>query len=68
MDHVLDKIARLIEEEFEEAPGLRLTVREASRFWALDEKTCGQALTRLHESGFLTKGDDQRYRQAGSLF
>jgi hypothetical protein len=64
MDHVLDKIARLIREEFEEAPGLRLTVWEASRFWVLDEKTCSQALTRLQEAGFLTKGDDQRYRQA----
>jgi hypothetical protein len=61
VDHVLDKIARLIKEEFEEAPGLRMTVHEASRFWALDEMTCGQVLTRLEESGFLAKGVDERY-------
>jgi hypothetical protein len=66
MNEVLDKIARLIREEFEEAPGLRMTVHEASQFWALDEKTCAHALARLHETGFLTKGLDERYRQTYS--
>jgi DNA-binding IclR family transcriptional regulator len=64
-DHVLDKIARLIKEEFEESPSLRMSVREASRFWALDEMTCGQVLTRLQESGFLARDADDRYRVSG---
>ena len=61
MDNVLDKMAQLIKEEFEEAPDLRMTVREASKFWALDETTCGQVLGRLLEAGYLAKGQDQRY-------
>ncbi len=33
------KLVQRIREEFEDMPGLRLTTDEASRFWALDERT-----------------------------
>ena len=58
------KLAQRIREEFEEAPGLRVTVSEAARFWGLDEKTCEQVLTYLLASRFLTQRSDQRYAQA----
>jgi hypothetical protein len=64
MEVVLVNLVQRIREEFEEAPGLRLTLREASRFWGLDERTCGQVLTRLVTAGFLSKGADERYRRA----
>jgi hypothetical protein len=60
----LQKLAQHIREEFEEAPGLRLTVSEAARFWGLDPMTCEQVLGRLREAGFLTAGSDARYGQA----
>jgi hypothetical protein len=56
-------LVQRIREEFEEAPGLRVTVKEASRFWALDEETCGQVLEQLFAAGFLARGGDGRYRQ-----
>ena len=62
-DARLIKLAQRIREEFEEVPGLRITVAEASRFFGLDETTCAWVLARLLAAGFLTTGVDQRYRR-----
>jgi len=59
------KLTQVIREEFDEAPGLRISVEEAARFWDLDEDACAQALARLSTAGFLAKGVDDRYRPAG---
>ena len=64
VDRALLKLTQRIREEFEEAPGLRVTIREASRFWALDEPTCEQVLARLLARGFLARDSEGRYRQA----
>jgi Fic family protein len=56
-------LVQRIREEFEEVPGLRLTVREAARFWGLDEETCGQVLAQLLATGFLVRDGYGRYRQ-----
>lgn len=61
---MLIKLAQRIREEFEETPSLRITVSEGSRFWGLDETTCGQVLTRLFAMGFLARGVDERYGMA----
>jgi hypothetical protein len=58
------KLTQRIREEFEEAPGLHLTVSEGARFWGLDEPTCEQVLVHLFAAGFLSRGSDNRYRQA----
>jgi hypothetical protein len=55
------KLVQRIREEFEETPGLRLSVREASRFWGLDEATCELVLAELAASGFLAAGVDRRF-------
>jgi hypothetical protein len=60
---ILQKLTQHIREEFEEAPGLRLTVSEAARFWGLDLMTCEQVLGRLRAIGFLIAGADARYGQ-----
>ena len=56
------KVVQWIREEFEEIPGLRLTAREASRFWAMDEPTCELALAELALQGFLAQGVDNRFQ------
>jgi hypothetical protein len=58
------KLVQRIREEFEEAPGLRLTSSEGARFWGLDLATCERVLTELLATGFLARGSDTRYRQA----
>jgi len=53
-----------IREEFDEAPGLQITVEEGVRFWALDPETCAMVLSVLHNAGFLVRTQDGRYRRA----
>jgi hypothetical protein len=57
------KLVQIIREEFEEAPGLKVTVGEAARFFGLDRPTCERVLTELLQAGFLALGVDARYRQ-----
>ena len=63
MEAVSLNLVQRIREEFEEVPGLRLTIREAARFWGLDEETCEHVLAELLVTGFLARGGDGRYRQ-----
>ena len=58
------KLTQRIREEFQESPGLRVTVDEGARFWGLDEHTCAQVLSELVADGFLASGRDRRFRQA----
>ena len=62
MQNPYRKLLQRLREEFEETPGLRLTVREAARFWALDEVTCQLVLTELASQGFLARGIDDRFQ------
>ena len=67
MELALLKLAQRIREEFEERPDLRVTVDEASRFWALDPTTCEEIFARLGTTGFLAKGPDERYIVRGGF-
>jgi len=42
-----------IRSEYREMPGLRLTLVQARRLWALDILTCSAALATLQAAGFL---------------
>jgi hypothetical protein len=53
------KLVQRIREEFEQTPGLRLNVHEASRFLALDELTCRWVLTELAHEGFLAQVNER---------
>jgi hypothetical protein len=59
---VFRKLVQRIREEFDYFPGLRLTAREAARFWALDLSSSQRVLRELLANGFLTRDADQRYR------
>jgi hypothetical protein len=56
------KLVQWIREEFEAAPGLRLTTREAAAFLGLDLATCERVLLQLLRAGFLAQGPDGRFR------
>jgi response regulator of citrate/malate metabolism len=55
------KLVQWIREEFEAAPDLRLTTREAAAFLGLDLTTAERVLSQLFQNGFLTQGPDGRY-------
>jgi hypothetical protein len=61
-EKALIHLTQQIREEFEEAPELRMTIAEASRYWSLDEDTCELVLARLFAAGFLTRDHDGRHR------
>ena len=60
------KLVQWIREEFEAAPGLRLSVREAAAFLGLDLATCEHVLVQLLRAGFLAQGPDGRYAASHS--
>lgn len=64
MTPTIGALVRRIRQEFDEAPGLQLTVVEAVRFWSLDAKTCADILERLLQTGFLVRTPDGRYQRA----
>ena len=61
------KLVQWIREEFEAAPDLRLTTREAAAFLGLDLDTCDRVLSRLLTVGALTRGPDGRFSSADPL-
>jgi hypothetical protein len=50
-----------IRSEYREMPGLRLTVLQARRLWALDILSCSAALSVLEASGHLRRTADGAY-------
>jgi hypothetical protein len=44
--------------EFMEMPGLRLTLEQAQKMWALDATTCAALIAALVDTGFLFKTRD----------
>jgi Fic family protein len=67
VDATLIKLTQRIREEFEEAPGLRLTANQAARFWGLDLQTCEAVLDELRRAGFLFQRADASYQQLESV-
>ncbi len=64
---MIAKLVQRIREEFDEAPGLQVTVTEGARFWALDLDTCAVVLASLQQSGFLVRSPIGRYRRAHGI-
>ena len=53
----LNDVLRRVQGEFEEIPGLSLTLRQAQRLFGLCETQCRQVLARLIDNGFLQDVD-----------
>jgi hypothetical protein len=67
MRPTIDILTQRIREEFDEAPGLQITVEEGVRFWALDAETCANVLSALHQAGLLVRAQDGRYHRAPAI-
>ena len=50
-----------IKGEFNEMPGLCLTLAQAQRLWGLDNATCTEALSHLAGEGFLRRSAEGLY-------
>ena len=60
----LAEIEIRIRGEFNEMPGLCLTVAQARRLWDVDATTCAGALDDLLREGFLRRRDDGSFVRA----
>ena len=49
----VEAVARRVLAEFEEMPGLTLTLRQAARLFGLDQQTCRIVLDTLVDSAYL---------------
>jgi hypothetical protein len=56
-----DGLIRRVRSEFLEMPGLRLTVAQAQRLWALDHAVCTDVLKALVDARFLFRTRDGAY-------
>lgn len=54
-------LVRVVQLEFDEMPGLSLTVEQARRLWALDPAVCTKVLGELVNAGYLDVTDAGRY-------
>lgn len=63
----LDDLAWLIDAEYEERPGLRLTCAEAARLWNLSRDDCWNVLDYLVTVGQLAQDEDGRYLRCGDM-
>lgn len=58
-------IIRRIEAEFEEMPGLSLSLEQARRLFALDPWLCERVFESLQQGGFLVRNVRGHYRRPG---
>ena len=57
----LEGILRRIQGEYNEMPGLRLTIAQAQRLWGLDRAECDAVLGALVDAKFLIRNRDGAY-------
>ena len=53
-DSGIGTLVTAVKREYDEMPGLALTLEQARRLWALEPGTCSVVLARLIESGYLS--------------
>lgn len=56
-----DELIKRVRGEYDEMPGLALTMPQAQRLWALDRQTCTLLLSTLVERRFLRTTNRGRY-------
>jgi Fic family protein len=57
----LQDLAWLIDAEYQEMPGMRLTFAQVRRLWNLSADECTRVLDYLVDSGVLTQDEDHRF-------
>jgi hypothetical protein len=62
IDPIFDSAVRRAQSDYQEMPGLRLTLPQAARLWAYDASFCSEVLAMLVETRFLVRSRDSYIR------
>ena len=65
--HAFDLLST-IRAEYEDLPGLSLTLAQAARLWNVDRRECLEALEVLTKEGFLSRARDSYVRARSGRF
>ncbi len=57
-------LVRRILAEFDDMPGMTLSLKQAGRFLGIDEKACARILTALTREGYLRRNPNLQYGRA----
>lgn len=57
----VESVVRLVRREFDEMPGLALTIDQARRLWALEPRICTAVLSTLVDAGYLERTGNGQY-------
>ena len=60
-DFSLSDLLLLVQSEYLDQPGLRLTARQAARYFGLEEDVCNAVLAALADSGVIGRAADGAY-------
>lgn len=63
----LEPWCEVVRTEYQEMPGLRLTLEQARRLWSVDAETCRTVIEMLVGSGYLMRTDDNLYCRADQI-
>jgi hypothetical protein len=63
---LVEEAAQLIQMEYAEMPGLKLTFSQARCLWNLSDELCERALGTLMRSGYLVRTADGGYIRRGT--
>ena len=58
-----ERIVRRVVSEYQQMPGLRLTLLQACRLFGLDQAACERVMSGLVSIGFLTRGSRGLYQR-----
>jgi hypothetical protein len=61
-------ITRVIEAEFREMPGMRLTGAQIQRMWSLSDEVCGRVLDQMCRAGQLMRDETGQYFRARDAY
>lgn len=57
----------LVRADYDEMPGMRLTLRQGQRLWSVDAETCQKILQSLVETRYLVRTPEGKYCRADCI-
>ena len=67
MERDLAPWRELVRADYDEMPGMQLTLKQAQRLWSVEAETCQELLDSLIETRYLVRTPDGKYCRADCI-